>query len=71
MIHLFWNCRGLRLDTVVHSLRGQIREHRPFMIFLSETKMKDHRIAWVRRRIGYANGFDVAPVGRAGGMSLW
>ncbi|KAM1533365.1 hypothetical protein ACFX10_007274 [Malus domestica] len=71
MIHLFWNCRDLGLDTVVRSLNGQIREHRPSMIFLSETKMKDHRIAGVRKRIGYTNGFDVSPVGRAGGLSLW
>ena len=71
MIHLFWNCRGLGSDTVVRALHGQIREHRPSMIFLSETKMKDHRIAGVRRRLGYSNGFDVAPVGIAGGLSLW
>ncbi|CAN6571026.1 unnamed protein product [Malus baccata var. baccata] len=30
--------------------------------------MKDHRIGGVRRRMGYCNGFDVAPVGRAGGV---
>lgn len=41
------------------------------MIFLSETKMKDHRIERVRRRMGYANGFNVAAIGRAGGLSLW
>ncbi|KAM1679282.1 hypothetical protein TB2_039157 [Malus domestica] len=33
--------------------------------------MQDHRIIGVRQRIGYRNGFDVAPVGRAGGLSLW
>ena len=33
--------------------------------------MKDHRIEGVRRRLGYANGFNVAPIGRAGGLSLW
>ncbi|KAM2668040.1 hypothetical protein EV2_019663 [Malus domestica] len=71
MIHLFWNCCGIGFDTVVRALNGQIREHRPFMIFLSETKMKDHRIAGVKRRIGYFYGFDVALVGRAGGLSLW
>ncbi|CAN6568827.1 unnamed protein product [Malus baccata var. baccata] len=71
MIHLFWNCRGLGSNTVVRALHGQIREHIPSMIFLSETKMKDHRIAGVRRRLGYSNGFDVAPIERAGGLSLW
>ncbi|XP_068340019.1 uncharacterized protein [Pyrus communis] len=33
--------------------------------------MKDHRIFGVRRRLGYANGFDVEPIGNAGGLSLW
>lgn len=41
------------------------------MIFLSETKMTNHRIIGVRRRMGYCNGFDVALIGRAGGLSLW
>ncbi|CAN6587433.1 unnamed protein product [Malus baccata var. baccata] len=41
------------------------------MIFLAETKMKDHRINGVRRRMGFLNGFNVTPVGRAGGLSLW
>lgn len=41
------------------------------MIFLSETKMKNHRIAVLRRKMGYNNGFDVPPVGIAGGISLW
>ena len=43
----------------------------PFMIFLFETKMKDHRIDGVRRRIRYQRGFNVALVGCAGGLSLW
>ena len=71
MTHLFWNCRGLGSDTVVRALHGLIRKYRPSMIFLSETKMKNHRICGVRRRMGYCNGFDVAPIGTAGGLSLW
>ncbi|KAM2221009.1 hypothetical protein ACFX1S_020137 [Malus domestica] len=71
MIHLFWNCHGLGSDTVVRALHGLIREHGPYMIFLSETKMKNHRITGVRRMMGYPNGFDIAPIGRAGGLSLW
>lgn len=41
------------------------------MIFLSETKMKDHRVTGVRRLIRYSNGYNVEPVGMAGGLSLW
>lgn len=71
MIHLFWNCRGLGSDTVVRALHGLIRKHRPSMIFLSKTEMKDHRIEGVKQRMGYSNGFNVTPIGRAGGLSLW
>ncbi|KAB2606847.1 hypothetical protein D8674_006564 [Pyrus ussuriensis x Pyrus communis] len=60
-----------RSDTTVRALHGLIRNRRPSMIFLSETKMKDHRICGVRRRLGYSNGFDVSPNGRSGGLSLW
>ncbi|CAN6558737.1 unnamed protein product [Malus baccata var. baccata] len=71
MNYLLWNCRGLGSDPVVRALRGLIRKHRPSMIFLSETKMRDHRIDGIRRRLGYSFGFHVSPIGRAGGLSLW
>ncbi|KAM1255964.1 hypothetical protein ACFX1Q_030139 [Malus domestica] len=71
MNYLFWNCHGLGSDPLVRALYGHIKKIRPSMIFLSETKMKNHRIDDVEKRIGYANGFNVDPVGRAGGLSLW
>lgn len=71
MIHLIWNCRGLGLDMAVPALHGLIRKHRPTMIFLSDTKMKDNRIDGIRKRMGYSHGFHVSLVGRAGGLSLW
>ena len=40
------------------------------MIFLSETKMKDHRVDGVRMRIGFLNGFIVALIRRVGGLNL-
>ncbi|KAM2031796.1 hypothetical protein TB1_039662 [Malus domestica] len=33
--------------------------------------MKDHRIDGVRRRMGFLNDINVAPIGKAGGLSLW
>lgn len=40
------------------------------MIFLAETKMKDHKIDDISLRIGYSLGFHVSPVDRAGGLTL-
>lgn len=71
MIHLIWNCHGLRLDTVVQALHGLIRKYRPSVVLLSETKMKNQKIIGVRMRMGFANGCDVPLVGSAGGLSLW
>ncbi|KAM1166301.1 hypothetical protein TB1_024910 [Malus domestica] len=71
MIFLMWNCRGLQTDTVVQALHGLIRQHKPSVVFLLETKMKNHMIEGVRRRMGYQKGFDFPPVDAAGGLSLW
>lgn len=71
MTYIFWNCRGLGSDTLVRALHRLIRNKRPSMIFLSETKMKNHRINGVRRRLGFPNGFNVSPCGKAGGLTLW
>lgn len=71
MIHFFWNCRGLGSDTVVRALHGQIRKLRPSMIFRSEMKINDRRINGVKRRMGYRRGFNLPPIGKAGGLSLW
>ncbi|KAB2632574.1 hypothetical protein D8674_028821 [Pyrus ussuriensis x Pyrus communis] len=49
---------------------GSLEDINP-VVFLSETKMKNHRITGVRRRMGFVNGWDVPPVKFAGGLSLW
>lgn len=33
--------------------------------------MKDHKIDGVRRHIGFSSGFNVPPIEKAGGLSLW
>ncbi|BFG31060.1 hypothetical protein CerSpe_173340 [Prunus speciosa] len=71
MIYLLWNCQGLGSDLTVRALRGLIHKHRPPVVFLMETKMLSKRIDGVRRRMGFYNGFNVDPVGVAGGLSLW
>lgn len=58
-------------DIVVRALFGLIRKYQPSIIFLYEMKMKDYRLNGVRRRMKYLNGFNVEPVGLAGGLTLW
>lgn len=71
MSYIFWNYRGLGSDTVVHALYELIRKYWPSMIFLSKTKMKDHRIDGVRKMMGFKAGFNVSPIGKSGGLCLW
>ncbi|CAB4270029.1 unnamed protein product [Prunus armeniaca] len=66
-----WNCQGLGSDLTVRALHGLIRRNRPTAVFLMETKMRSSRLEGLRKRLGFCKGFDVAPVGRAGGLSLW
>ncbi|KAM2733911.1 hypothetical protein EV2_037280 [Malus domestica] len=63
MIYLMWNCYGLGSDAVVRAFHGLIRQYRPCVIFLSKTKMKDHRLEGVRHIMGYTYGFSVPTMG--------
>lgn len=66
MIYILWNCRGFGSDTVVRAPHGYIRKYRPSMVFLSETKMKSHRMEGVRRKMGFRQGVNVPPIGTTG-----
>ncbi|KAH0983640.1 hypothetical protein GBA52_010817 [Prunus armeniaca] len=71
MSHIVWNCQGLGSNLTVRVLHGLIWKHRPFVVFLMETKMRDDRISSVRMRMGFIDNFNVPPVGSARGLSLW
>lgn len=63
MIYLVWNCCGLGYNMIVQAPNRLIRQHIPYVIFIPETKIKDHIINGVRRRMGFGNGFNVPLVG--------
>lgn len=56
---------------MVRAFYGLIRQYRPSVVFISETKMKNHRIEGVRKMMGYQERFDVPLIGSANGLSLW
>ena len=68
---LSWNCRGICNSSTVKALRATIRAHHPSVIFLSETKAKEDRIAKVAVMLGFSNYFCVDARGKAGGICVF
>ncbi|GMI87018.1 hypothetical protein HRI_002371100 [Hibiscus trionum] len=67
---LSWNVRGLGKSRTVGRLRQKLREECSSLIFLIETKVNESKMAGIRRKCGYSNGFDVGASGRSGGLSI-
>nr|XP_045087997.1 uncharacterized protein LOC123495188 [Aegilops tauschii subsp. strangulata] len=71
MILLCWNCRGLGTDATVGELRWLVNKHRPSLLFLSETKMRDSRARKFMWSLGYTGSFAVSSDGLSGGLVLF
>lgn len=68
---LAWNCRGLGNSWTVQELCGFVRSHNPKLVFLSETRMSDNRVCYLRWRLGLRNCLAVSSVGLSGGIALF
>lgn len=63
-----WNCRGLGNPPTVRSLLELQRAEEPDILFLSETKMKEKEIEFLRWRLNMAN---MVMVDCGGGEGVW
>ncbi|KAK9951150.1 hypothetical protein M0R45_006609 [Rubus argutus] len=68
MAALFWNCKGINNGTTVQALRSLIRDHRPLIVFLSETK-NDNVDVHVRAKDTYF--IDVVVNGQNPNVASW
>jgi hypothetical protein len=68
---LRWNCRGLGSDATVGELRYLVRVHRPALLFLSETKMRDSRVHNFMWSLGFSGCYAVSSDGLSGGLALF
>lgn len=68
---LSWNCRGLGRDSVVGELRWLVKQYRPSLLFLSETKMREERVKPFMWSLGYNGCLAVNCQGRSGGLVLF
>jgi exonuclease III len=67
---LSWNCQGLGNPWTVQDLCLMVKEKKPDILFLMETKCKKERLEGVRVRLGFQCLFVVEPVGLSGGLAL-
>jgi exonuclease III len=67
---LSWNCRGLGNLPTVRDLCRLVKEKRPKLVFLMETKLRSYRVEGIKIRMGFRNVFVVDCVGKSGGLAL-
>jgi exonuclease III len=65
-----WNCRGLGNPWTVRDLCQMVKEKRPVMVFLMETKLRHNKMERVQCKLGFWNMLVVGCVGKSGGLAL-
>jgi hypothetical protein len=70
MIILSWNCRGLGNPRIVRDLCRMVKEKKPGMVFLMETKCRLNKMERIRCKLGLSNMLAVDCVGKSGGLAL-
>lgn len=65
-----WNCQGFINSQPVLDLYRLVRDKRPFIAFLMETKIKQNLMEKVKMKLGFFNALAINPVGMKGGVTL-
>jgi hypothetical protein len=66
-----WNCRGLGNLWTVQKLHRLVKEKKPNIVFLMETKLRSNKMERVRVQLGFEHMFVVDSVGKRGGLALF
>ena len=66
-----WNCRGLENFWTVRELCRMVKEKRPMMVFLMETKLRKTKMELIRQRVGFPNLFVVDCIRKSDGLALF
>ncbi|KAF5186482.1 hypothetical protein FRX31_023931, partial [Thalictrum thalictroides] len=70
MKFLSWNCRGLANPTTIRTLSQLIREVKPGLVFLSETKMSLEQTRNLIAYLQFPHYHVIPPIGISGGLIL-
>jgi exonuclease III len=67
---LSWNCRGLGNPQVVRNLSRVVKEKKPTLVILMETKVRRKKIDLIRQKLNFSSSFAVDCIGRSGGLAM-
>jgi exonuclease III len=67
---LSWNCRGLGNPRPVRGLHRLVKNKRPVLVFLMETKLRASKMENLKVKLGFGSIFTVDCVGRSRGLAL-
>jgi exonuclease III len=67
---LSWNCQGLGNHRAVRDLHQMMKEKRPVLVFLMETKLCNKKAEFLQIKLHFDYMFVVDCVGRSGGLIL-
>ena len=71
MAILSWNVQGIGNKTTSRYLKDLIRNYKPDLIFLMETKIGTQKMEELRKQNNFARGEYMDPTGNAGGLAIW
>ena len=66
-----WNCRGFGNLRTVRELCRLVKEKKPNIVFLMETKLRSNKMERVRVQLGFEYMFVVDSIGKSGGLALF
>ena len=68
---LSWNCRGLGQSRAVLELTDLVKKHAPSILFLMETRSKDHYLKNLCSKLHLENVFIESRINTGGGLALY
>lgn len=68
---LSWNIRGLGASNNSRPLLFLIKEKKPNVVFVMETKLIAGKVEKLKRKLSLDGCFVVNPIGKGAGLALW
>jgi exonuclease III len=67
---LSWNYRGLRNPWTIRDFWRLVKEKKPTMVFIMETKLLARKLESIKIKVDFTSCFGVDSIGKSGGLAL-